>query len=246
MNQLRALRLSAAVLVVAQLAGCLANRSGPLSVANRLEKAVGAQRAARPAGRPSLGDELPVSEAAAACLATAEELQQHGHRREAILLLERARQLVPKSPGVARRLAVLYQQQQDSTKALAEFQKALKEAPRDPDLLNDVGFYHLEQCQHAEAEKLFRDALRHEPSHERASVNLGLTLAWQGRYEESIEAFSPAVGKAAAWSNVGVVQTQQGKYDEAKRSFEQALALQADLKPARAFLAYLHGPAESR
>src|SRR5205823_1712687 len=69
--------------------------------------------------------ELPPKEAAKACLATAEELQQQGCDREAALLFERARQLDPKQTRICRNLAMLYDRQGDFAKALVEYEKAL-------------------------------------------------------------------------------------------------------------------------
>ena len=92
--------------------------------------------------------------------------------------------------GVSRRLAVLYDKQGDHSRAAVEYRTALQQAPHDADLLCDFGYFHYERGDHAEAEREFRAALKENPQHQKAWVNLGLTLGRQGREAESIEAFT--------------------------------------------------------
>lgn len=187
--------------------------------------------------------ELPPKEAAKACLATAEQLQQQGCDREATLLFERARQLDPKQTRICRNLAMLYDRQGEFAKALVEYEKALKLAPKDAELLNDVGYLHYQKSEWSEAESWFRKALAADANLERAQVNLAMTLGQQGRYRECFEAFEKVVGPAAAHSNVGVILARHQRRAEAANAFQQALALQPDLQQAHTFLAFLHRPA---
>lgn len=187
-------------------------------------------------------DELPDREAARACLVTAQELQSRGHNREAIILFERARQLDPKLPGVARSLGALYDREGDRNRALNEYRAAMQQSAVEPDLLNDIGFHYFQLRDWPQAEQWFRKALAEQPEHERATINLGMSLAWQGKFQPAYETFARAVGPAAAHSNVGVIMAQQGRLNEARQAFENAVALQPDLKQANAFLAYLNSP----
>jgi Tfp pilus assembly protein PilF len=183
--------------------------------------------------------ELPPREAAQACLTTAKELFDSGHDREAIQLFERARQLDPKQTQIARFLAVLYDRQHDTIHAEAEYAKALKLTPKDPDLLNDIGYFHYQYERWADAEIAFRDAIKHNHKHERSKVNLAMTLCQLGRYAEAFDLFREAVGPAAAHSNIGMMLAREHKRDEAIQAFQQALALQPELPQARAGLDYL-------
>jgi predicted Zn-dependent protease len=185
---------------------------------------------------------LPPKQGAQACLATAKELQAHGHAPEAILLYERARQLNPQEP-VSRFLAVLYDQQGNDNKALAEYRKALELAPRDADLLNDFGYYFYRRRDWRQAEEQFRKAIAQSPEHERAWVNLGLALGEQERVRESFDAFAKVLGPAAAHSNVGVILAAHQRKSEAEGEFKQAIAIQSDLPQPRAFLAHFEQPA---
>ena len=183
--------------------------------------------------------ELPPGKAANACLAAAQTLEQKGHEHEAILEYQRAREKDPRLPGVARRLAVLYDREGDAEHARREYQAALREQPRDPDLLNDVGCFHYQRGEAAEAEKYLRRALAVRPDHPRAWGNLGKVLALEGKYEQSCEAFGHVVRPAQAAMNVGVLLAKEGKVAEARQVLHEALRLEPDLKAARAVLAGL-------
>lgn len=223
--------------ILAASSGCV---SAPLfsslngSLPTGLEAAGGA--------KPESSETLPPKQAAEACLATAKELQAHGHAPEAIMLYERARQL-NSHEQVSRFLAVLYDQQGNDTRAVAEYRRALELAPHDADLLNDFGYYFYRRRDWRQAEEQFRKAIVQLPEHERAWVNLGLALGEQDRFHESFEAFSKVLGPAAAHSNVGVILAAHQRKSEAESEFKQAIAIQSDLPQPRAFLAHFEQPA---
>src|SRR5260221_8042704 len=108
-------------------------------------------------------DELPMRETVRACIATAEQLEQQGHHREAIQLYEKARGLDPKANNYARHLAGLYDLENDPTRSLAEFQAALSATPNDADLLNDFGCFQDHRGNYTEAELLLRKAITVAP-----------------------------------------------------------------------------------
>ncbi len=229
----------ACLLALAGLSGCA---SGPLL--SSLSAAKPSAGDTPPASRSESSDTLPPKQAAEACLATAKELQAHGHAPEAIILYERARQLNPQEQ-VSRFLAVLYDQQGNDARALAEYRKALELAPHDADLLNDYGYYFYRRRDWRQAEEQFRKAIAQSPEHERAWVNLGLVLGEQERFPESFEAFSKVLGPAAAHSNVGVIMAAHQRKPEAETAFKQALAIQNDLPQPKAFLAHFEQPANA-
>ncbi len=183
--------------------------------------------------------ELPPKEAARACMAAAEQMQNNGNAPQAILLYEKARRNDPSLKSVSHHLAALYDAQGDSTRSLAEYTKALECDPKNANLLSDLGYYYYERENFAEAERSLRKALAIDPNHPKALSNLGLVLAGEGRFNESFEAFAKVVGPAAAHSNLGVLLARQGRYDEAKQAFRRALAMDATLQQPKAFLAYL-------
>jgi tetratricopeptide (TPR) repeat protein len=138
---------------------------------------------------------------------------------------------------------VLYDRLGNATRAVPEFERAVKEHPRDADLLNDLGYHHYNLGRWAEAEKTLRQAVEINPKHTCAWTNLGMTLAQQGRTRESLEAFGHCVGPAEAQCNLGFLLTTQGKREEAKSAYHEALRLEPGLQLAKSALAKLEEPA---
>jgi Flp pilus assembly protein TadD len=183
--------------------------------------------------------ELSSSVASNACVVTARELAKSGYETDAIAEYEHARELNPHVKDISRDLAVLYARQHNRQKAVVEFELALKEHPKDADLLNDLGYFHLEHDEWTQAETSLTKALELAPKHERARINLGLALAYQGRSAESLAAFTPAIGEAAAHSNLAMILSQQGKADEARQEFQKAAELDSTLQQPQLALAIL-------
>ncbi len=186
------------------------------------------------------------NETANACFATADELDRAGHRREAILLYERARQHDPALVHVSRRLAVLYDLVGDTARARLEFEQALQQQPDDISLLNDYGHYHLRHGNLSEAEVWLRKAVAADPRATRPRINLAVLLARRGDLDASLSAFSDVVGPTAAHSNMGVILAKQKRIPEAIEHFEAALSLDSNHQVAKAFLRHLtDGQAEA-
>jgi Tfp pilus assembly protein PilF len=194
---------------------------------------------------PAATTELPPAKAAQACFATARLLEQNGHPIDAIREYERAREFNPRLRHVSHRLAVLYQRQGDYAKAAVEFQQALERTPKDADLLNDMGYFCYEREEWSEAEKWLRQAVVINPKHQRAWVNLGMTLGQQGKPSEGYAAFIKVVPPAQAYANVGQLLVQQGNIDEGRQALRKALELEPDLKQVRALLNRLEDPAQT-
>jgi Tfp pilus assembly protein PilF len=172
-----------------------------------------------------------------------EALEKKGFSAEAIRQYENARTQYPPARGAARHLAVLYDLQGEATRAETEYTQALKEQPRDAELLNDFGYFHYRHNHLQTAENWLRIAVMVNPNCQCAWVNLGQVLACQGRSDESFQAFSHVLRPAEAYSNLGVLLAKQGRTAEARRALEQALALEPGLQQPRAFLHALTGGA---
>jgi tetratricopeptide (TPR) repeat protein len=183
--------------------------------------------------------ELSRKDAAEACLATARELDRNGYDREAAAQYIRARELGVTEPEIAWRLAVLSDRLGDSVQAKKEYDLACRHLPRNADLWNDRGCSDLNQQEYPAAEKAFRLALAIQPKHDRASMNLGLALAAQERYEEAVDCFAAVVGPAAAQSNLGMILARQGRHEAAEAAFERSLAEDSSLRQPQAALAVL-------
>lgn len=188
--------------------------------------------------------ELPVSDAAKLHLSMAEQLDKQDKPVEAIAYYEKARELDPAaSDKAARRLAVLYDQQDQQARALTEFQELLKKHPKDAAILNDLGYSYYNRGQWAIAEDHLRRATIADKKNKRAWVNLGLALAQQEKYPEAVTAFETAVTPAEAQANLGFVLVTQKKTEEAKAVYRKALQMEPELKDARKALDRLEGTA---
>ena len=142
-------------------------------------------------------------------------------------------------PATAYRLAILYDRQENSTKALAEYQIAVKAAPKDANLLNDFGYFHYERGDYAEAEQLLTQATKADPTNARAWVNLGMTLAQLDRFAEALAAFGKVLPPAEAQYNLGVLLAAKGKTEDARTALREASNRDVNLAPARAALTTL-------
>jgi tetratricopeptide (TPR) repeat protein len=187
--------------------------------------------------------ELPAGESAKLCFTTAETLEKGGKDGEAIGLYEKARLLDKHlNTEVTRRLAVLYDRCGEFDKALDEYRRGLTENPKDAELLSDLGYGYYNRGQWTEAEKNLRKAVAANPKFANAWINLGMTLAQQYKYEESLQAFGKVVPKAQALCNLAFIQATQSKFDEARKSYEAALNLEPGLQIARTALHKLNQP----
>lgn len=193
---------------------------------------------------PSVAGDISFAQAAQLCLSAGDNLEKKGYVAEALAQYENARKHDPQAPGVARRLAVLYDLQDNAARAESEYLRALREQPRDAELLNDFGYFHYRHNRLTAAESWLRNAVTVDPQCGCAWINLGQVLAHQGRSEESFHAFTHVLRPAEAYSNVGILLAKQGRTAEARSALRQALTLDANLKQARAFLNALPSVAE--
>jgi Tfp pilus assembly protein PilF len=186
-------------------------------------------------GRPHDKD-LPPSEAAKVCMRTAQDLEKAGALGQAVFLYEKARADNPRMREATWRLAVLYDRLGETARAQAEFQKLLASNPRDAEVLNDLGYSCYNHGQFDHAETYLRQAVAVDAHHARAWINLGMVLGAQGRYPESLEAFSHAVPPAQAQCNLAFLLTAKGKREEAKEAYRRALSMDPNLVVARGAL----------
>ncbi len=188
---------------------------------------------------------LPPAESARNCLVVAESMSKAGQLPAAAQQYELARQYDPGQKNISRHLAVIYDKLKIDGAARAEYDKALQESPHDANLVNDYGFFYYTRDDLQQAEQYFRKALALDAKHKCAWVNLGLTLARQGRDAESREAFEKVLRPAEAWCNLALVLTTQGKIDEARKDYEAALLLEPGLQRARQALAKMDAAAKA-
>ena len=69
-----------------------------------------------------------------------------------------------------------------------------------------MGYFCYERGNWSEAETWLRKALTAAPKHARARVNLGMTLAQQGKSQEALAEFTAVLSPAEAQANLGMIQ----------------------------------------
>ncbi|MEZ6066740.1 MAG: tetratricopeptide repeat protein [Planctomycetaceae bacterium] len=176
---------------------------------------------------------------AASSIQLAEQFAARGQDDLAIEQYLRARQFQPSLKGTAHPLAVLYDRQGRIDNAEREYQAAIRESPRDANLLNDYGYFLYSQGDYLAADEWLHRALNYAPDHKTARVNLALSAAEQERYEEALLLFERAVGPAAAHHNVGVVLARHGRMLEAEQHLLAAVKRDPSLELTGEVMAWI-------
>jgi len=102
---------------------------------------------------------------------------------------------------------------------------------------NDRGIELASTGNPAEAEEMFRRALRANPAYAAAHNNLGIVLLGLGRFRESAIA-SATAARIEPRINLGRLYERVGWHSEAVAQYERALALQPDSESALGHLAH--------
>ena len=128
--------------------------------------------------------------------------------------------------------------------AMAVFERALKLAPGNPSLLNNLGLQLDAIGEPDRAERCYRDVLAQRPGEIAALANLAHLLFMQARYGEALELYDRLVAGAPdapteVWNNRGVCQKSMRDSAAAEESFRRALAMQPDSPQVLANLGFL-------
>lgn len=110
---------------------------------------------------------------------------KEGRLDESRRAFEQALVAKPDDADAHHGLAVIADKQQLFGVADNHYEAALKKQPRNPNLLNDIGYSHWLRGGDKQAEKMLLEALAVEPGHKGATLNLGTLYGKQGRYEEA-------------------------------------------------------------
>ncbi len=187
--------------------------------------------------QPALAD--PSNQDLAIAWETAKLAEQRGMDQEAIKAYLEVRKHDATKPGVAHALAVLYDRSGMTDAASREYQAALSESPDDADLHCDYGYFMYWTGKLAEADASLRKALKLQPGHKRATVNLALVLGDQGQFDEAQKLFTQAIGPAAAMHNVGMLHLRAGNIDTAKQLLAEAKRLDPSIDQSQSALQWI-------
>lgn len=125
---------------------------------------------------------------------------------------------------IEARLAIVLDRKGTLDEADQHFARALKLAPKDPDLLCDRGYSFYLRGKTAEAEKALRAALALAPKHPRSHTNLGLVLAKKGDTGGAMAEFTRAgADPADARANLALTLALEGKTEAARDQYAEAL-----------------------
>ena len=125
----------------------------------------------------------------------------------------------------------------DLNGALAAYETALKLAPDDADLANDLGRLAMQMGMFKVAEQLFRIFVAERPGVVDGPNNLACALREQLRYADALEVLRPAIqadpASALLWNTLGAMVAEQGETDGSLVFFDEALRLDPGFAKAR-------------
>jgi tetratricopeptide (TPR) repeat protein len=120
--------------------------------------------------------------------------------------------------------------------AIAQYSKAMRLKPDDPQAHLNLGAALAAQGRIDEAIAKYSEALRLEPDFPMAHMNLGVALARQGRIDAAIAQYSEALRIAPdfpdAHFNLGLALARQGRIDAAIAQYSEALRIKPDYPQA--------------
>ncbi|HLQ45704.1 MAG TPA: tetratricopeptide repeat protein [Planctomycetaceae bacterium] len=130
---------------------------------------------------------------------------QQGAMMEAQASYQAVVQRQPNHPLANHRLAVIADRQQDFATAERYYLAALAAAPRDANVLNDLGYSYLLQSRYAEAERYLNAALQQNSMQANAINNLGVLYAKQGQSDRALAMFRRTSSEAEAQAKLARV-----------------------------------------
>ncbi|MBN1492367.1 MAG: tetratricopeptide repeat protein [Phycisphaerae bacterium] len=117
--------------------------------------------------------------------------------------------------------------------AETHFRRAIELEPKKSHHRNNIAFCYMSRGLWADAEAELRNAVELSPAFVRARVNLGIVIAQQGRFDESLDAFRVVLTEADAQYNVGLMYQSARRFAEAEAAFAAALAANPKLEAAK-------------
>lgn len=231
------LRLLPLITLIAVFAGCstlaprkLWNREKPKPSQNNVSHSPISQLGtALPAMKP--GDERELN------LIAAGEMAKNGYWKEAAQLYQEAEVMAPSQPRLDQQLAPVLAELGEYAESIERYRRQLENKPSNTELINNLAWTMLKADDVSGAETQFRRAIELEPQNQRFAVNLGIVLARQGRYDESLTVQSICIGQANAHHNIGVIAIEMGDEAAARKHFTLATSLANGPKSSHDFLA---------
>ena len=152
---------------------------------------------------------------------------------DAIPCFQRAVDIRPDFIQARYALGKAFWEMDDCESALKELQDVVRVQPDHADALNLIGLILYSPLGKIDlAERTLLIALRANPYHVDALVNLGNILAARGRFDEAIAQYRKAIElapmKAGGYTNLGVLYQSMNKIEEANALYTAALTVEPD------------------
>ena len=137
-----------------------------------------------------------------------DQLSANGQFEDARLVYMRSLMVSPGNPSIHHRLAVVADKQRQYSVADEHYQAALRQRPRDVNILSDLGFSYVLRDNLPQAERTLKQALEIDRSHQRAMANMGLVYAKQNRRDEALAMFREGATEAEAQQFMATIFSQ--------------------------------------
>jgi len=147
-------------------------------------------------------------------------------------LLERLAAAAPDSARAHQLLGDSFAAREQYDEAIAEYEKAARKRPNDPEILFSMGKAWYNKPDHPRAEQAYRRVLELNPLHAEAAYNLGLSLVSQSRHQQALAAFRQALELKPGWprahASLGRALAALGEDREAVKHLERGAAADSD------------------
>jgi tetratricopeptide (TPR) repeat protein len=151
-----------------------------------------------------------------------------GQLNEAIAELSRAAALDPKMKKAQSMLAVAYERKGLHENAARAFERALDDAPDDPQTLNDLGYTLYLNGQYRAAVDRLKRAAKLAPTDARILNNLALAQCRLGKFNDAFKNFARAGGEFDGRVNTATLAERMGRDADAIAQYEAARRLQPE------------------
>jgi Tfp pilus assembly protein PilF len=144
---------------------------------------------------------------------------------EAAAKLNAAIRAEPRLPDAHNALGILADMERDYARAQDHYERSLAIVKKSPEVINNLGYSRYLSGNETGAIAAFQDALRIDPSYQRAWRNLGLVYAKNGQYDKALDALSKVQDLPKAYNDVGYVAMLGGRLNDAEVFFDEAMRL---------------------
>ncbi len=151
-----------------------------------------------------------------------------GKYSEAIVELNRARDLAPNSDDVYRRLGHVYLESGNAPRAIEAYQKGIELNPYYWMNYDSLGNAYYQVGEYDKALETFKKVMELEPNVEEGFANSAAMLIQEGKYAESIpylEKANQIEPSASSFANMGIAYLFSKRFPEARQAFEKAVAM---------------------